>query len=134
MIVFSFSRKECEANAVALKKMDVTDDDEKRLIDEVPWNSQLKIYGILCLYIYIHVLLILHDLYGKSKHIYVYIYYIYIYTHLDFRGMDVCFFLNTLVALRLDNSCEARQRWSSSIDFQCTGYSNSGFSPRGYPP
>jgi ATP-dependent RNA helicase DOB1 len=39
LIVFSFSRKECEANAVALKKMDVTDDDEKRLIDEVFNNA-----------------------------------------------------------------------------------------------
>lgn len=39
VIVFSFSRKECEANAVALKKMDVTDDDEKRLIDEVFSNA-----------------------------------------------------------------------------------------------
>mmetsp|Transcript_95215 Transcript_95215/g.308313 ORF Transcript_95215/g.308313 Transcript_95215/m.308313 type:complete len:1047 (-) Transcript_95215:81-3221(-) len=39
VIVFSFSRKECESNAVALKKMDVTDDDEKKLIDEVFHNA-----------------------------------------------------------------------------------------------
>merc|ERR1712194_462758 len=39
VIVFSFSRKECEANAVALKKMDVTTDDEKKLVDEVFSNA-----------------------------------------------------------------------------------------------
>jgi len=39
LIVFSFSRKECEANAVALKKMDVTDVEEKQLIDEVFNNA-----------------------------------------------------------------------------------------------
>jgi len=39
VIVFSFSRKECESNAVALKKMDVSDDDEKKLIDEVFNNA-----------------------------------------------------------------------------------------------
>jgi len=39
LIVFSFSRKECEANAVALKKLDVTDDQEKILIDEVFNNA-----------------------------------------------------------------------------------------------
>uniref|UniRef100_A0A7S2Q2C1 Superkiller viralicidic activity 2-like 2 n=1 Tax=Zooxanthella nutricula TaxID=1333877 RepID=A0A7S2Q2C1_9DINO len=39
VIVFSFSRKECEANAVALKKLDVTDDEEKKLIDEVFNNA-----------------------------------------------------------------------------------------------
>jgi len=39
VIVFSFSRKECESNAVALKKLDVTDDDEKKLIDEVFSNA-----------------------------------------------------------------------------------------------
>eukprot|EP00930_Biecheleria_cincta_P028758 TRINITY_DN20049_c0_g1_i1.p1 TRINITY_DN20049_c0_g1~~TRINITY_DN20049_c0_g1_i1.p1 ORF type:complete len:1065 (+),score=272.73 TRINITY_DN20049_c0_g1_i1:63-3257(+) len=44
VIVFSFSRKECEANAVALKKMDVTDDDEKRLIDEV-FNNAIMTLG-----------------------------------------------------------------------------------------
>lgn len=44
LIVFSFSRKECEANAVALKKMDVTDDDEKRLIDEV-FNNAIMTLG-----------------------------------------------------------------------------------------
>jgi len=44
VIVFSFSRKDCEANAVALKKMDVTDDDEKRLIDEV-FNNAIMTLG-----------------------------------------------------------------------------------------
>lgn len=44
VIVFSFSRKECESNAVALKKMDVTDDDEKRLIDEV-FNNAIMTLG-----------------------------------------------------------------------------------------
>jgi len=39
LIVFSFSRKDCEAGAVALKKMDVTDDEEKQLIDEVFNNA-----------------------------------------------------------------------------------------------
>jgi ATP-dependent RNA helicase DOB1 len=39
LIVFSFSRKECESNAVALQKMDVTDDVEKTLIDEVFNNA-----------------------------------------------------------------------------------------------
>jgi len=44
LIVFSFSRKECEANAVALKKMDVTDDEEKKLIDEV-FNNAIMTLG-----------------------------------------------------------------------------------------
>lgn len=44
VIVFSFSRKECEANAVALKKMDVTDDEEKKLIDEV-FNNAIMTLG-----------------------------------------------------------------------------------------
>eukprot|EP00929_Paragymnodinium_shiwhaense_P079590 TRINITY_DN4148_c0_g1_i1.p1 TRINITY_DN4148_c0_g1~~TRINITY_DN4148_c0_g1_i1.p1 ORF type:complete len:1051 (-),score=311.45 TRINITY_DN4148_c0_g1_i1:306-3458(-) len=44
VIVFSFSRKDCEANAVALKKMDVTDDDEKQLIDEV-FNNAIMTLG-----------------------------------------------------------------------------------------
>ncbi|CAE7946505.1 MTREX [Symbiodinium sp. KB8] len=44
LIVFSFSRKECEANAVALKRMDVTDDDEKKLIDEV-FNNAIMTLG-----------------------------------------------------------------------------------------
>jgi len=44
LIVFSFSRKECEANAVALKKMDVTDDEEKQLIDEV-FNNAIMTLG-----------------------------------------------------------------------------------------
>mmetsp|Transcript_95298 Transcript_95298/g.208402 ORF Transcript_95298/g.208402 Transcript_95298/m.208402 type:complete len:1043 (+) Transcript_95298:202-3330(+) len=39
VIVFSFSRKECEGQAVTLKKLDVTDDDEKKLIDEVFQNA-----------------------------------------------------------------------------------------------
>lgn len=39
VIVFSFSRKECESNAIALKKLDVTDDDEKKMIDEVFHNA-----------------------------------------------------------------------------------------------
>jgi len=43
LIVFSFSRKECEANAVALKKLDVTDDDEKRLVDEVFNNALMTL-------------------------------------------------------------------------------------------
>ncbi|CAE8646419.1 unnamed protein product [Polarella glacialis] len=44
VIVFSFSRKECEGNAVALKKMDVTDDEEKKLIDEV-FNNAIMTLG-----------------------------------------------------------------------------------------
>ena len=63
MIVFSFSRKECEANAVALKKMDVTDDDEKRLIDEVPKTLPRR----LNMYFYLDFGEIL---YGKSKQTY----------------------------------------------------------------
>lgn len=39
IIVFSFSRKECETNAVALKKLDFTTDDEKKLIGEVFENA-----------------------------------------------------------------------------------------------
>jgi ATP-dependent RNA helicase DOB1 len=44
LIVFSFSRKECEANAVALKKLDCTDDEEKKLIDEV-FNNAIMTLG-----------------------------------------------------------------------------------------
>lgn len=39
LIVFSFSRKDCENHALALKKLDCTDDDEKKLIDEVFSNA-----------------------------------------------------------------------------------------------
>lgn len=44
VIVFSFSRRECEANAVALKRMDLTDDDEKKLIEEV-FNNAIMTLG-----------------------------------------------------------------------------------------
>merc|ERR1712151_100509 len=44
LIVFSFSRKDCEASAIALKKTDLTDDDEKRLVDEV-FNNAIMTLG-----------------------------------------------------------------------------------------
>eukprot|EP00397_Hematodinium_sp_SG-2012_P008434 GEMP01008494.1.p1 GENE.GEMP01008494.1~~GEMP01008494.1.p1 ORF type:complete len:1009 (+),score=176.13 GEMP01008494.1:21-3047(+) len=43
IIVFSFSRKECETNAVTLKKLDFTTDDEKKLIGEVFGNAILTL-------------------------------------------------------------------------------------------
>ena len=35
VIVFSFAKKECEQNAVGLKAMDLTDDDEKETIEQI---------------------------------------------------------------------------------------------------
>lgn len=35
VIVFSFSKKECEARALEMNLLDLTDDDEKKLIDSI---------------------------------------------------------------------------------------------------
>ena len=35
VIVFSFARRECESNATAMKKLELTDADEQQLIEEV---------------------------------------------------------------------------------------------------
>jgi len=39
VIVFAFSRRECESNAMAMKKMELTDADEQQLIEEVFQNA-----------------------------------------------------------------------------------------------
>lgn len=39
LIVFAFSKKECESNTIALKHIDLTNDDEKALINEVFTNA-----------------------------------------------------------------------------------------------
>ncbi|KIH43490.1 hypothetical protein ANCDUO_26503, partial [Ancylostoma duodenale] len=41
-IIFSFSRKECEAYALSLKDMDFNDDEEKKLVREI-YNSAIDL-------------------------------------------------------------------------------------------
>lgn len=39
VIVFSFSKKECEKLALNMAKLDLNDEDEKKLVDTIFWNA-----------------------------------------------------------------------------------------------
>jgi hypothetical protein len=39
VIVFSFSKKECEALALQMAPLDLNDEDERKIIDSVFWNA-----------------------------------------------------------------------------------------------
>jgi ATP-dependent RNA helicase DOB1 len=39
VIVFSFSKKECEKLALNMAQLDLNDEDEKKLVDTIYWNA-----------------------------------------------------------------------------------------------
>ena len=39
VIIFSFSKKECEKLALNMAQLDLNDEDEKKLVDTIYWNA-----------------------------------------------------------------------------------------------
>jgi superfamily II RNA helicase len=45
VIVFSFSKRECESLVNQLEKIDLCDEDEKKLVDTIYWASLVGLYS-----------------------------------------------------------------------------------------